>query len=102
MTADGPARRTVEVEGFVRSRLAELTILSSEALEIGVDEDLWAVGLTSLGSIQLLVAIEDHFGLLIPDERLSPTTFTSIATIVETTVQELAGEAQGGRPPDGS
>lgn len=46
----------------------------------GLDDgaDLYEAGLTSLITVNLLLAIEDHFDVEFPDELLSRKTFQSI------------------------
>ncbi len=55
------------------------------ALEAGIDpeqartaEDLWAVGLTSLAAVRILMDLEDEFGITFPPDSLTRGTFSSI------------------------
>ena len=41
------------------------------------DDDLVSLGLDSMGAIDLLLEIEDHFNVMIPDERLVEETFAT-------------------------
>lgn len=47
------------------------------------DSDLYEAGLTSLITVNLLLAIEDHFDVEFPDELLSRRTFQSIDALSE-------------------
>jgi acyl carrier protein len=50
---------------------------------IGIDDDLRACGLSSLGLVNLMLAIETEFDLKIPERDMTPANFRSIARIVE-------------------
>ena len=45
--------------------------------------DLYAAGLTSAASVQLMLALEDHFDVEFPDRLLNRKTFSSVAQIAE-------------------
>ena len=71
------ARRIwVDFKGHAPSRRHELTVPSDDA-------DLYDAGLTSLITVNLLLAIEDHFDVEFPDELLSRRTFQSIDALSE-------------------
>ena len=42
-----------------------------------MDDDLGSSGLDSMGAIDLLLEIEDHFNVMIPDEKLVEETFAT-------------------------
>jgi acyl carrier protein len=50
-------------------------------MAIAPDAKLIDLGLTSLGTIGLLAAIEDAFDIEFPDDLLSPDTFATPATL---------------------
>jgi acyl carrier protein len=52
------------------------------------DSDLKNSGLTSLDMVNLMLAVESAFGIMIPQSAMTPENFTSIATI-ETLVSAL-------------
>jgi acyl carrier protein len=57
---------------------AQLTV----ALEsLGDGDDLFAAGMTSLTSVNLMLALEDQFDVEFPNEMLNRATFTSIDAI---------------------
>lgn len=64
--------------------------LASDVSELANDSDLYDAGLTSLITVNLLLAIEDHFDVEFPDELLSRRTFQSIDSLADA-VQDLAG-----------
>jgi D-alanine--poly(phosphoribitol) ligase subunit 2 len=58
-------RRIVEVQFEGRAHL-------------DIDDDLWELGMTSLMSVGLMIAVEEEFGFELPDEVLDRRTFSSI------------------------
>lgn len=48
---------------------------------VTVDDDLASLGLDSMGAIDLLLEIEEHFNIVIPDERLVEETFATPRTL---------------------
>lgn len=47
-------------------------VSKADAGGVGLDDDLMdALGLDSLASLRLLAAVEKHFGIRFPDERLA-------------------------------
>ena len=49
--------------------------------ELAVDQNLSDAGLTSLDMVNLMLAIEDAFGIEIPQKRMTPANFRTIAAI---------------------
>ena len=43
-----------------------------------LDTDLWSAGLDSMGSVSLMVGLEDEFGIEFPDSMLDRETFSSV------------------------
>lgn len=62
-----------------------LEILHSEILDsdppLTAESDLFAAGLDSMGIMQLLLAIEDHFGVVIDPSDLSRENFATASRI---------------------
>lgn len=56
------------------------------------DSDLYEAGLTSLSTVNLMLAIEEHFDVEFLDRMLGRKTFGSIRTLAEA-VTELRGPA---------
>jgi acyl carrier protein len=48
---------------------------------IAADRNLTDAGLTSLDMVGLMLAIEDAFGIEIPQRRMTPASFRTIAAI---------------------
>ena len=62
---------------------------------VGHEDDLRACGLSSLGLVNLMLAVETEFDLQIPERDMTPANFRSIARIaelVETLSRSLASE----------
>jgi acyl carrier protein len=59
---------------------------------LGPDQDLREIGMTSLGMVTLMIAIEGEFGLVIPKHELHPDNFKSIGAI-DTMLSRLASGA---------
>lgn len=67
--------------------------LAADVSELSNDGDLYDAGLTSLITVNLLLAIEDHFDVEFPDELLSRRTFQSIDAMAEA-VEDLVGSPE--------
>ncbi len=66
-------------------RIAELVrqILAKRGLDRAVDRnaDLSEAGLSSLDTVNLMLAVEAAFGVKIPDRDMTPNNFRSVARI---------------------
>jgi acyl carrier protein len=76
------ARRTIDKQGSGKQPIAK---------PIGNDDDLRACGLSSLGLVNLMLAVETEFDLKIPERDMTPANFRSIARIAEL-VRELSSQ----------
>jgi len=54
------------------------------------DTDLYTAGLTSHATVNLMVALEEHFGIEFPERMLRRRSFESIAAI-SAAITELTG-----------
>jgi len=63
------------------SRLSDIDSLDDKS-------DLYKAGLTSLVTVNLMLALEDHFNIEFPDRMLSRRTFSSISSLSES-IKEL-------------
>ena len=57
--------------------------LTTDASAIGVDQSLYAAGLTSHGSVNVMLAIEDEFDIEFPERLLKRATFETIGNLSE-------------------
>ena len=55
--------------------------LKTPAATLAVDSDLYAAGMTSHASVNVMLAVEDAFDVEFPDELLTKSTFCSIGSI---------------------
>jgi acyl carrier protein len=72
----------------IRAILAKHARLSTDVSELTDASDLYQAGLTSLTTVNLMLALEDHFDVEFPDRMLGRKTFESIETLSEA-IEEL-------------
>ena len=72
----------------IRSILTEHSKLAVDLSTLSNNSDLYDAGLTSLTTVNVMLAIEDHFDVEFEDSMLSRATFQSIESLVEA-VEEL-------------
>ena len=77
----------------VRDLSATHAGLPVDVATLADDADLYAVGLSSFASVQLMLAIEDAFDVEFPDRMLNRRSFQSIAAI-SACVDELTSDRQ--------
>ncbi len=63
--------------------------LSADVASLAPDSDLYDAGLTSHASVNLMLALEDHFGVEFPERMLRRRSFESIAAIEEALTELL-------------
>jgi acyl carrier protein len=74
----------------IREIVAQHARLSTDINSLADDGDLYAAGLTSLTTVNLMLALEDHFDVEFPDKMLGRKTFESIQSLSEA-IEELLG-----------
>nr|WP_249173827.1 acyl carrier protein [Burkholderia sp. AU19243] len=84
-----PARTTPctpepHVKNDIRTILKHVAHLEAAIDSIGDGDDLYEAGLSSLDTIQLMLAIEKQFNIEIPDEMLNRNLFRSIDALADT------------------
>jgi acyl carrier protein len=65
----------------IRSILAEHARLLVNVEELNDDSDLYQAGLTSLSTVNLMLALEEHFDVEFLDSMLGRKTFSSIRSL---------------------
>jgi acyl carrier protein len=65
----------------IRSILRDHARLPVDVDTLAVDSDLYQAGMTSHASVNLMLALEDHFDIEFPDRMLTRGVFESIASI---------------------
>ncbi len=68
----------------VRTILRNHARLAGDPGALADDADLYQAGMTSHASVNVMLALEDHFDVEFPDEMLKPSVFASIGAIAET------------------
>lgn len=76
------------MEQEIRSVVREHGRLSVDIDQLDDDASLYQAGLTSHASVNLMLALEDHFGIEFPERMLRRRTFENIAAI-KSAVDEL-------------
>jgi acyl carrier protein len=66
--------------GFDTALRTHLPLLEPDQ-PITEDLDLAASGLDSLATVSLLLELEDSFGVMIPDEAVTGTTFRTVGSL---------------------
>lgn len=74
----------------IRAILAAEGKLAVDVATLGDDDDLYAAGLTSFASVQLMLELEDSFDVEFSEKMLSRRTFQSIASIAAALTELLA------------
>jgi acyl carrier protein len=75
----------------IREILAENGRLAVPVDSLDENADLFAAGLDSLAIVNVLMRLEEHFDIELPDEMLQRRSFSSIATI-DSVVTRLTGQ----------
>lgn len=65
----------------IRKLLAKHGGLSVNVADLNDGADLYAAGLSSFASVQLMLALEEHFDIEFPDSLLNRKSFQSIEAI---------------------
>lgn len=65
----------------IRAVLDAHAKLRSPAAELSESADLYAAGMTSHASVNVMLALEDAFDVEFPDELLTKHTFCTLASI---------------------
>jgi acyl carrier protein len=72
----------------IREILTKHSRLDVDFSALDEEADLYELGLTSLTTVNIMLAIEDEFDIEFPDSKLNRNTFQSIEALVEV-VEEL-------------
>ncbi|HLP67754.1 acyl carrier protein [Ciceribacter azotifigens] len=78
------------MNGEIRALLARLGGLPVSVDTIDDNGDLYAAGLSSFASVQLMLGLEEAFDIEFPDHLLNRKSFASIAAIENTVKTILA------------
>lgn len=78
------AWRAYRMNETIRDLLAKCGALPVTMDQIADDADLYAAGLSSFASVQLMLGIEEAFDIEFPDNLLNRKSFASIVAIEKT------------------
>lgn len=76
----------------IRQIIKDHARLQADVDTVTVEADLYQAGMTSHASVNVMLALEDHFDIEFPDRMLKRSVFESIAAI-ELALGELRAEA---------
>lgn len=79
----------------IRDTLRQYARLNRDVSAISEDADLYACGLTSHATVNLMLGLEDAFQLEFPERMLRRRTFETIANIRESITELTAGQPAG-------
>jgi acyl carrier protein len=74
---------SVSARDQITALVQDLLVKRSGFADVGPEQNLIEAGLTSLDMVNLLLAVEDSFGIEIPQKRMTPANFRSIAAIAQ-------------------
>lgn len=77
----------------IRKIIAEHARLSIDAATLTANSDLYEAGMTSHASVNVMLALEDHFDIEFPDSMLKRSVFESIGAIEAALVELQTGAA---------
>jgi acyl carrier protein len=75
----------------IRNVLKEHGRLSVDAISLGEESDLYAAGMTSHASVNVMLALEAAFDIEFPDRMLKRSVFESISSIRDALKELTAG-----------
>jgi acyl carrier protein len=75
------------VRARVRNLLKEARCLQADTESLADDADLYAAGLSSHATVNLMLALEEAFDIEFPDRLLRRQTFSSVDAIAEALVE---------------
>ncbi|MEV2264978.1 phosphopantetheine-binding protein [Nonomuraea africana] len=81
-----------ETEKTILELLPGSGILPDSSADLTVSQDLWQAGMNSLASVRLLVLVEEHFNIEIPDKLLVRSTLASVQALAVAVDDVLQGQ----------
>ncbi|GJE28068.1 acyl carrier protein [Methylobacterium organophilum] len=77
----------------IREVVGSLEAMAGLVEGLGPDADLFEKGLTSFGSVQLMLALEERFEIEFPDSLLNRRSFSTLKAIRDTVASLTSAEA---------
>ncbi|WP_025598714.1 acyl carrier protein [Burkholderia sp. WSM2230] len=81
----------------VRRILEDAACLNVAVETLGDDDDLYAAGLSSLGTVRVMMAVEETFAVEIPGALITHAMFGSIAALAGVIAQIVPEESLAAR-----
>lgn len=81
-----------DIEAAIRSVLGQHARLPIDAASLAVESDLYAAGMSSHASVNVMLGLEAAFDLEFPDTMLKRSVFQSIASIRDAVLQLTASQ----------
>lgn len=82
-----------EIDGAIREILGSQGRLHVDVASLDDEDNLFSAGLSSFANVNVMLALEDHFGIEFPDDMLRRSSFESVSAI-RAAVCRLAGQEQ--------
>lgn len=79
------------VANRIRAVLAAHGRLGVDAANLSAGDDLYAAGMTSLASVNVMLALEGEFDIEFPDQMLNRSVFSSVAAIEAAVLKITSG-----------
>ena len=86
----------------IRGIVAAHARLQRDVATLDDDSDLYEAGLTSLSTVNLMLALEEHFDVEFTDRMLKRRTFQSIRSLSDAIAELLGGAPVQANAPHGS
>jgi acyl carrier protein len=86
-----PAEDRNTVANRIRAVLGAHGRLGVEAANLSAGDDLYAAGMTSLASVNVMLALEAEFDIEFPDNMLNRSVFSSVAAIQAAVLKITSG-----------
>jgi acyl carrier protein len=83
----GPDTHQDTIAGRIRAIVLDHAGLGAAAERLADTDSLWDLGLDSLASVRVMLAVEAEFGVELPEEMLTRETFGSIHGITAAVAQ---------------
>ncbi|MGN6125039.1 MAG: acyl carrier protein [Humibacter sp.] len=82
----------MDISSTIRETLSRYGNLSVDVATLSDDDDLYQAGLTSHASVNVMLSVEDAFGVEFPDSMLTKDAFRSV-TAISDRVKQLGADA---------
>ncbi len=81
---------TESIDSQIIQIIADHAKLAIDVKDLGIDDNLYSSGMTSLSSVNVMLALEDAFDLEFPDRMLNVQVFSCVGSIREAILELTA------------